>query len=345
MDRELPHDTRVPSLLVREDELVLLAITNVDAGARLYRHDLDGEPLGVVHLPGRRQSQLLATETGFLLLHAGAGQLELRALNAEGELVTETFVELDVGTSGDVWIAAAVAGDRLAVAYVAASGELIGNHGVVHLATFSLDGSRLTVLPLATENAIVEPRSVLPTAAGWAVAWAEIASGDRHVHLDQIETDGVTIASQAQLATFRQDLQGGFPSLPLVAGDDGSLLLSWLDTRDDFDESDLLVVWRREPSGHEGQSSHPIETRSYDVPDLVEHGGDVAALVDVNDHAELHHVVAGEPGPVEMYDAPDVRDYYDTIEKIPGGYALAGVRVELGLGAAVQLVLHRCAER
>ncbi len=332
-------------MLVRDDELVLLAITNADAGARLYRHDLDGEPLGVVHLPGRRHSQLLATETGFLLLHAGAGQLELRPLNAEGELVTETFVELDVGTSSDVWVAAAVDGDRLAVAYLVASGELIGNHGVVHLATFSLNGSRLTDIPLAAENAIVEPRSILPTAAGWAVAWAEIASGDRRVHLDEIETDGLTIASQAQLATFRQGLQGGFPSLPLVAGDDGGLVLSWLDTRDDFDEPDLLVLWRREPSGHEGQSSHPVETRIFDVPDLVEQGSDVTALVDVADYAEVHHFVTGEPGPVETYDAPDVRDYYHTIEKIPGGYALAGVRVDVGLGAAVQLVLHRCVER
>ncbi|MBN2192534.1 MAG: hypothetical protein JW751_06930 [Polyangiaceae bacterium] len=345
VDRALPHDTRVPSLLRREDELILLALTNAEAGARLYRHDLDGEQLGVVHLPGGRHSQLLATETGFLLLHAGAGQLELRQLSAAGDLVAETFVDLDVGPSSDVWVAAAVGEDRLAVAYLLGSGELIGNHGVVHFATFSRDGSQRTDVPLATGDAIVEPRSVVPTAAGWAVAWAEIASGDRRVHLHELEPDGLTIASEARVATFRQDLQGGFPSLPLVAAGDGSLVLSWLDTRDDFEEPDLLVVWRRDPSGREELSSHPVETRLYDAPDLAEQDGDIAVLVTVDDHAEVRHVVDGKPGPVEAYDAPDVTDHFDAIERLPGGYALAGARVATSVGATVELVLHRCAER
>ena len=184
---------------------------------------------------------------------------------------------------------------------------------------------------------------MLPTASGWTVAWVEIEAGNRHVNITDVAEDGASIVAEAEVDVFRQDLQGGFPALPLISREDGGVVSTWIDLRDEFDEPDVALVWQRDEAGVEHVTSHSIARRVHGALDLAASGDDTAVLVDVMDFVEVHHFRGNEAGPVDTYDAPDVIDDYGVLEAIPGGYALAGVEAAAAT-ATVKLVLHRCAE-
>jgi hypothetical protein len=344
----LPFLTEVASL-VFDGALVLLVNPGNGSDGQLYRYSDTGKLLTSATLAIRKGSRLVAAAPDpLLLVDFGDGALQMRWLDNLGNELSATRTDVPLASTSDA--AMATSEDLLAVLYQAPSGARIDGHGTMHLATFSLQGRPMGDIAVMAGEYIAKPRAIVATQDGWAATWVIIdESGPRTVYLTEVGRGSpATVATQV-LGSFLQGLQGGFPSVPMVVGYGGDLVVAWLDTRDTFDTSDELVLWQRRGGGETTTSRYPVVSRSFHALALA---GDffhsdvllsTTDPVDSDDAAEVREFHGEIAGKIDTYARPGVRDRYRHLVRLSaGGYALAGEEAKIGGSATIKLVLRQC---